>query len=370
MIKEMKSFFLPLVSFVLAIISLITLKSIAPDLVAKQALFFALGAGVFFAMSQFRLERWAQLSPIIYSVLSIVLLTLLVVGRTTRGIRGWIPLFGGFKLQPSQFGLLAVLPLVGLVSPRLKFSSWSGIFKFLGLVLLPAVLIVLEPDVGTGFVYLVAAGSLLFFLPISWKKIALLSGGAVLAGLIIWLVGLKPYQKQRITSFFNQQDQVFVRISQLDSTSYNSRQALIAVGSGKTYGRGLGFGVQSHLKFLPERQTDFIFASFAEEWGFVGSSLLILLYASLTVFIFSVASNSKANSNSQAASFYCLGIGLMFLVQTMINIGMNLGIVPITGITLPLLSYGGSSIIAVMASLGLVQSVVNNQQPTENLRVE
>ena len=171
---------------------------------------------------------------------------------------------------------------------------------------------------------------------------------------------LEDYQKSRLTSFsqINQQTELMLETDANQDAAYNARQALIAVGAGQLWGQGLGRGSQSHLKFLPERQTDFIFASFAEEWGFLGSSLILTLYLLLLAFLLYIAINEA----DQAKQLYVLTVFMMFFVQIFINIGMNLALVPITGITLPFLSYGGSSILSLFFTLALVQRVVFEQE--------
>ncbi|KUK83111.1 MAG: Rod shape-determining protein RodA, partial [Microgenomates bacterium 39_6] len=174
----------------------------------------------------------------------------------------------------------------------------------------------------------------------------------------VWGMLLKPYQRARITNFFTGNEQEA-------SSTYNSRQALIAVGSGGLYGRGLGAGVQSHLKFLPERQTDFIFASIAEEWGFVGSFLIILIYSLL---LFVLLHYLYINTNSTSRIVIMVLIISLFL-QITINIGMNMNLLPITGLTLPLLSYGGSSVISFLLHFGVAFKIINEQQPEVKLRI-
>jgi rod shape determining protein RodA len=335
---------IPGISLILASLSLISLRSIAPDLVGRQLLFFIIGFVAFYVISFINSTVLKKIASAAHWSLNIILLGLLVVGDTTRGMAGWINLFGGFKIQPSQFAILTTTWFIIAQLSNLKLRSWSGFFKLIGIITLPGLLIFLEPDFGASLVYFVSLGSILFFLNIKFKY--LLSLGAILAAslAVIWLFVLQPYQKLRLTSFtdgYNNQE---------NSATYNAQQALIAVGSGQLYGRGLGFGVQSHLKFLPERQTDFIFASIAEEWGFFGSLILVSLYFVLIAILFVQALSIK-NIEIQ---IFVLVVAAMLFVQAGINIGMNLGLLPITGITLPLVSYGGSSILSFLLSLGIV----------------
>jgi rod shape determining protein RodA len=244
------------------------------------------------------------------------------------------------------------------VAFQLKQSNVSNLTGFIKLVLiigLPGFLILVEPDIGTALVYFLSLSVVFILMKPPLKFLLGLGLMVLLAGAGMWQFGLNQQRKQRLTSFFGGYEQ------QEDAASYNARQALIAVGSGQLYGRGLGFGVQSHLKFLPERQTDFIFASIAEEWGFVGSSLVVLIYGALCCFLVYLV-NKMDQVHHQV---FILSQLMMFLVQIGINIGMNLGLVPITGITLPLLSYGGSSLLAVLFSLGLIQALTKELEPVK-----
>jgi len=168
----------------------------------------------------------------------------------------------------------------------------------------------------------------------------------------------EPYQKNRITSFLGDS-------SEMTAANYNAQQSLIAVGSGQLMGRGLGHGVQSHLRFLPERQTDFIYASMAEELGFIGSSLVVLMYSALSLFCLYVAIRTE----NKAGMYFSIAAAAAIAFQSGVNMGMNMGILPITGITLPLLSYGGSSILATCLLLGIVQSLNINLPPKPSMHL-
>ncbi len=346
---------LPAVTFILASLSLITLRSIAPELVERQLLFYFIGAVGFYIAARIQFSTWKKLSLPAYLLLNIVLVLLLIVGSTTRNVVRWINLFGGYQLQPSQFAFVITnLFLISRVGSQ-NLNKWSGLLGWLAIILIPVVLIFLQPDFGLSLVLLISLASSLLLLPIKFRQLAVLGVSGVIGLLLIWGLLLKPYQKQRLTSFIgNESDQEL-------TATYQARQALIAVGSGQIFGRGLGFGVQSHLKFLPERQTDFIFASFAEEWGFVGSLILILLY--LIIIVYLLLHAQRAEKTGHQILF--LGTAVMTLVQAMVNIGMNLGLMPITGITLPLISYGGSSVVSYLFSLGLAFQLIYQNQSVD-----
>jgi rod shape determining protein RodA len=233
----------------------------------------------------------------------------------------------------------------------------------LGLLGLPAVLIGLEPDFGSMMVYLASAGAILLFYRIPKLYWLSLAGLGVVAVLIAWQFFFQPYQKERILGFMSpsshEQNQAET------SAQYNARQAIIAVGSGQVLGRGLGYGIQSHLRFLPERQTDFIFAALAEELGLVGSLLVVGCYGGLIALII-----WQANQQIELTrSAYLISVAMVLFVQASVNIGMNIGLLPITGITLPFLSYGGSSILGLSLALAGVQVIGKETKKTMSLQI-
>jgi rod shape determining protein RodA len=348
----MRSWFLPAILLIFALLSVLTLSSIAPTLAPRQLLFFLLGGVVFWIAAKMNFSDSLRLSPLGYVVTILLLVLVLVVGLTTRGTRSWID-FGEFRMQPSQLAI----PLVGLFLARLvesrQLKKFSQLIKALVVIAIPGLLILIEPDLGTTVVYLATVGTIVFFKDLNWRHVLFL-GLLALVGLIIaWFFVLHPYQQLRISSFLDPN-----KNTQMTAANYNAQQSLIAVGSGQWLGRGLGQGVQSHLRFLPERQTDFIFASLAEEFGFLGSALLIGLYTALISFFIFIGLNSRKESEA----LFCYMATSMILVQAGVNIGMNMGLLPITGITLPLLSYGGSSVITIMGMMGILQSIARNQQ--------
>jgi rod shape determining protein RodA len=349
----MRNWFLPGSMMALSLFSLLSLRSVAPGLATPQFIFFILGFGLFFIMSFIPyalLEKWRWLA---YVGLIILLLIPLAIGTTTRGIAGWIDIGGIFSIQPSQLAI----PVVGIViAPyliSLKRDHLKKLLIILALSLFPAFLILIEPDLGTVVIFLLTLGTLLFLAPFPLKYFGGMLGLGLIAIVISWSFVLKPYQKSRITSFMQKEQD-------LQGASYNAHQSLIAVGSGALVGRGLGEGVQSHLRFLPERQTDFIFASLAEELGFIGSVVVILLYISIVLFCIYVSQKTT----SKTGAYVCIAAAAVTLFQSTVNIGMNVGLLPITGVTLPLLSYGGSSVLATCLLFGIVQSL-NREIPVK-----
>jgi len=358
-----RKYFLASLLFLLMIVALVTLRSIAPDLLNIQLLAYLLGFVIFFIFSRVSLAYWWRFSPYLYWTLNLILLALLIWGRATRGIVAWVELPFGLRFQPSQLAI----PFTALfLSARFKSQyqtaqekilSWSETLKILMIIFIPALLINLQPDFGTAIIYLIALLVFFFFNRLGWQKIVVFFSLIIVSVTIAWFFILADYQKSRLSSFLlfiSPERSLSSDFRQESSAAYNARQSVIAVGAGQLWGQGLGQGTQSHLKFLPERQTDFIFASFVEEWGFLGSLLVLGIYFALLVFLLYVVYFEE----NRGKKLYILTIFTMFLMQTFINIGMNLALLPITGITLPFLSYGGSSVLALFFSLALVQSII------------
>jgi rod shape determining protein RodA len=318
-------------------------------------LFFVLGAVIFWITSRVSFRLWQSISGYLYGGLVIALIITQLIATVARGTRSWIEI-GPFHMQPSQLAIvIAGLALGKYLEARPKLNLFQYL-SLLVLIVLPAVIIFVEPDLGTAAIYLMALSPALLVSKVP-KLYMMWTGTAVVAVVALsWMFLLKPYQRDRISSFMSNNDAQH-------AASYNAVQSMIAVGSGGAVGRGLGQGTQSQLRFLPERQTDFVFASFAEETGFVGGALLIGLYATLVGLCLLTA----AQAQHTGAALFALVTAVMFLAQIGVNIGMNIGLVPITGITLPFVSYGGSSILALSFHLGCIQSLLRQFHPKEKL---
>lgn len=350
----MRVWLLPLLMASLSLLSLLLLKSVAPSLAAAQFIFICLGFILFGIVAQLPFSWYLKWSVPSYVALCILLIIPLMIGKTTRGIAGWIDIGTLFSIQPSQLAIPIVAILISRILVLEDIKKGLVFLKVLILLAIPAALILVEPDLGTTVIYILTLGVVLYHSPVRWQYVAGVIGLGLVAMVIGWMFILRPYQKERITSFMGDS-------TVLTDANYNAQQALIAVGSGQIIGRGLGQGVQSHLRFLPERQTDFIFASLAEELGFVGSVLVVILYLVLSLFCMYVGLRTA----DKAGRYFCLAAASMLIFQSGVNIGMNIGLLPITGITLPLLSYGGSSIIATCLILGIVQSI-NRRLPAKS----
>ena len=290
-------------------------------------------------VSRMDLNFFFSLSNRIYISCVFLLLMTLIFGKSVRGSTRWLD-FGLFPLQSSEVikPLLLIFYADYLNKYNLKsFKSW---FKYLLIAAIPSILIMRQPDLGSAIV--------LFFLPLSlaylsyfnWKITGIFLALALLM-IPVSLQFIKPYQMERLTSFINP-------YSDPTDTGYNVIQSSIAVGSGKIIGKGAGLGTQSHLDYLPERHTDFIFASFVEEFGLIGAFLLLGGYF---IIINEGITHARTLKNNKHYLLQ-LGVVLLFSFQVFVNVGMNLGLMPVTGITLPLFSYGGSSLISFMMILG------------------
>ncbi len=321
-----------------------SISSVAPDLFGTQLIFYVLGLILFFIFSQIDYQIYKPLGPIIYVVSVVLLLATLVIGLESRGSTRWVEI-GSFRLQFSE--ILKPFLIVTFASVLTSFDGQkiSRIALLLLYFAVPLFLVFKQPDLGSTIVYVGSLGVMVFLSGISLIRLLILSLTGSLTLPIGWFF-LATYQKQRILSFLtpNYDPQ---------GSGYNAMQSVITVGSGMLLGKGLGRGTQSHLEFLPEHHTDFIFASISEELGFVGGAAVIGSYAFLVWRIFSVAIKEE----NQFGRLLCAGIGAMILVQAFINIGMNLGALPVTGVTLPFVSYGGSSVLSTFIALGIAENI-------------
>lgn len=318
----------------------------------RQLTFVIIGltAYVFFAFYNYqnlaKLNRWA------YPILILLLVILLFYGREVRGSTRWFNL-GFFNFQPAEFAKIVVI--LGLSRwiylKRGQINSWKNLSITFLYAFIPAVLVFLEPDLGSALILLSIWSGLILISPIYKRFLAALLIIFILAVGFSWQFLLKDYQRHRVEVFLNPNLEPRGR-------GYNVRQAIIAVGSGQFLGRGLGQGLQSQLRFLPEKQTDFIFASSAEEIGFLGCIGLLALYCYLLWRLVKIMHTAR----DDLAMYIVGGILFLFLPQIFINIGMNLGILPVTGIPLPFLSVGGSSFLVVMICLGITQNIAKQSK--------
>ena len=312
----------------------------------KQGLFIVLALMVFLVASRFD-YRFLRRTPVViglYASSLFLLLLLFVIGQTVKGAQSWFEV-GLFSFQPTDFAKIALIIILAKYFSRrhveiahFKHILVSGVYA-----VVPFVLVLIQPDFGNAIIIFFIWLGMVFVSGISRKHILLVFGLGALAVAFMWLFVFAPYQKARIANFLNP-------LADVRGTGYNANQALIAVGSGQLLGKGLGYGTQSRLNFLPEYQTDFIFAAFAEEWGFVG---VILLFIAIMIVLFQITKMAMLGA-SNFEMLFALGVVIFFGIHFIINIGMNIGIMPVTGITLPFMSYGGSHLIIECAALGML----------------
>lgn len=351
-VNSFRHFLIPVILVSFALISLITLKSLAPDLATSQLIFWLIGGGAFVIFSHIKINFFRRHHWWAYGVLLSLLVIVLITGTVTRGSARWFSFGDLFAIQPSQLAVPVVGLSLAFFSSRFTLKRNKFLVSYLMILALPALLILIEPDLGTTLHLVFSVGVILWLSEIRIRQLLSLLGLALAGGLLAWILVIKPYQKARIASFLT------ARTDQTQETNYNAFQSQIAVGSGELYGKGIGQGSQSHLRFLPERQTDFIFASFAEEWGFLGASILLSLYLILCVYLIYRARLAP----NKFSAFYLMVTMTAIAFQAFVNIGMNIGVLPITGITLPFISYGGSSLVSLCIMLGISQNLILRQQ--------
>ena len=336
---------------VLCLLGILTMHpfSTATTLAPKQLLWLAISLIAYGVISILDMRFIRRTSVIItgYIFLVGVLGLLLVATHAVMGAKSWF-VFWGFSLQPADLGKILFIALIAKYFSRrhmeigdFKHIVVSGIYAAV-----PILLILLEPDLGTAVIFVMIWFGTILVSGISKKHLLLV----VLAGLtsitLLWFFGLHEYQRARIVTFINPAADIHGR-------GYNAYQATVAAGSGELLGKGIGYGTQSKLKFLPEYETDFIFAAFAEEWGFMGVVLVLLLYALILARLVTIARHSATNFDS----FFTIGVLIMLTSHIFIHVGINLGLLPVTGTTIPFMSYGGSHLLMEFASLGVVTSL-------------
>lgn len=329
-------------------IGILVIFSSSQQLAVQQAVFALFGIILYVTIASFDYRSLKGLINPLYVIVIAFLVLVIIVGVETRGSVRWIDL-GIFNVQPSEFAKPVLILLLAKFWSTNK-TSWINMLKSIIWSSPFLVLIYKQPDLGTALTILAIWVGVLWAAGISLKKFAVLVLLFLFTIPMGWFV-LHDYQRDRITSFFYPTKDPL-------GMGYNIIQSTIAVGSGQLFGRGLGSGTQSRLQFLPEFRTDFIFASIAEEMGLLGSLLIIAGYLFILIYCLTVA---QRTSDFYGFLIIC-GVISMLMFQTIVNIGMNVGIFPITGITLPLVSYGGSSLVATLISLGLVASISKYSQ--------
>jgi len=348
------------VSLLLIVISLVVIASathanaLSQDrywYVQRQGLFAAINIIIVFAMLNFNYKSLGKFANALYGINIVMLLAVMFIGQSALGAQRWIQI-GPFTIQPSEFSkLIMIIALANLLDKKSghlnSFKDIIPIFIFIGV---PFLLVLKQPDLGTSLVFLAILFGMIYVAGIRTKHLMIIFGAGLAVMPIFWHF-LKDYQKQRLTVFIDP------NVDPLGS-GYHIIQSKIAIGSGMLFGKGLFEGTQSQLNFLPENHTDFIFAVIGEELGFVGSFFVLLLYFILLYRGVKIAAAAKDNFGTLLAT----GITSMLTFHVLINVGMTTGIMPVTGIPLPLMSYGVSALTTNMLSIGILLNIYMRRQ--------
>ena len=311
-----------------------------------------MGAGVALALLAAMLDdrTWLRLAYVFYGAVVVLLLAVLWKGRWVMGARRWLSL-GPVTFQPSELAKIAVALALArwfhMDAGKKRAGSYGirGLAVPIGLTLLPAVLVLRQPDLGTALMVVAVGATVIVLAGVRVRTLAGLLGTVAVAAVLVW-PHLKPYQRKRIESFLDPGGDAL-------GAGYHATQSMIAVGSGQGTGKGWGQGTQTALRFLPEQHTDFIFSVWAEEHGFLGCLLLVGLYLALVWAGLTVAGNAR----DRFGHFLAVGVTAMFFWQAAVNMGMVIGLLPVVGVPLPLMSYGGSAVLAAFLGLGLLVNV-------------
>ena len=338
-------------ALLLSTVGLVVLLSFNADYFYQQLIIGLIGIGIFFILSKVDFSLYFYLNSIFYA-LTIVLLLVTFLGPSVRGATRWINL-GGIRIQPSELVKPFFMICFASFFVRFPLTKIRNLYLLILLFSIPFILIYKQPDLGNSLIYTGIFLGLLLVSDISpWW---LLIGGILcIVFAPAGFYSLKDYQRLRILTFLDP-----VRDPQ--GSGYNALQSLITVGSGQIWGRGFGRGTQSILKFLPEHHTDFIFAAFVEEFGFSGGIILLVIFF---MFLWRILKLASKRLPQTVSFYYLIGYFIQIFLQMAIHIGMNLGLIPVTGITLPFVSYGGSSLLSLWIGLGISMSAlrVNTQK--------
>jgi len=327
---------------------LITMHSFTGDasFAAHQMIWIAISVVVFFAISlvDVRFLRTTWVSVALFCISTILLAALFVLGRISHGAQSWFN-FGAFSFQPSDVAKIALIIILAKYFSRrhieianVRHILISGLYTFIFFIL-----VLVHPDLGSAMIIFLIWLGMVMVSGISKKHLLSMLGLIILCFILLWSFGFKEYQKDRIRNFIHP-------LADIHGAGYNAYQSTIAVGSGGLWGKGVGYGTQSRLKFLPEYQTDFIFAAFAEEWGFTGIVILFTLYG---IIIWRIIANAM-NGATNFEILYGIGVAVYFIVHIGINVGMNMHLLPVTGTPLPFMSYGGTHLMSEFIALGIL----------------
>jgi rod shape determining protein RodA len=346
----------------LSLLGLFTMRSFGADnaFFEKQAIWIALSVAAFFFASLFEYSflRRTQIIVMLYVAMLGLLALVLSFGAIVKGAQNRFNL-GFFALQPSDPAKLVLVALLAKYFARrhIEIARFRHIMLSGGYAFVLFVLVFVQPDLGGGIIIAAIWLGMVLMAGISWKHLLALFVTAMIVFAALWQYGLHPYQKQRVLTFVHP-------LTDIQGAGYNAYQSMVAVGSGEVLGKGIGYGTQSKLRFLPEYQTDFIFAAFAEEWGFVGVCMFLGLFSIVLVRMLMIAAHGADNFETLFAS----GLAIYFFAQSTVHIGMNMGLLPITGTAMPLMSYGGSHLLTEFAALGMLMGMRRHARPVVRVK--
>lgn len=337
--------------FLLSLAGLVTMSSLGGDSIFfdRQIVWLVISFGIFFIFSliDFKFLRRTQVIVWIFGISLVVLSSLFFIGTISKGAQSWLN-FGLFNVQPAEVVKLVLILLLAKYFSRrhveirnIKHIIVSGAYAFILFVL-----VLVQPDFGSALIIFFIWFGMILVSGLSKKHLLAVILLGALAFMFMWTTILQPYQKARIMTFLDP-------LQDIRGTGYNAYQSTIAVGSGEFVGKGVGYGTQSRLEFLPEYQTDFIFAAFAEEWGFVGVLILFLLFG---IVIWRIISNALCGATN-FETLFGIGLAVLFMSHFVVHVGMNIGLMPVTGLTIPFMSYGGSHLVVTFAGLGILMSM-------------
>lgn len=341
---------LNLAVFILMIASLLSLSSTGSEFFWKQIMWYGVGLLAAYFFFSFDWRAFINYKGVIFGIYIAIILLLLATyffAPTVRGIRGWLTI-GQFQFQVAELAKLSLIILYASFFSRhhVSIARTSNIIKSFLYFLIPGFLIAIQPDFGSALILFALWFGFLLVCGIKWRHLAAAMILFAVVGGVLWSYIFADYQKERIVGlFYPESDPLGV--------NYSTIQAKIAVGSAGFFGKGFKQGTQSQLGFLTEPQTDFIFSAFAEEWGIFG---IIVLIVAFLVMIFSILKIGLLSSGN-FGQFICLGTAILFSTQFLLNVGSNIGLTPVIGVTFPFLSYGGSSVLTNFALIGIIQSI-------------
>ncbi|HYF29082.1 MAG TPA: rod shape-determining protein RodA [Candidatus Paceibacterota bacterium] len=343
-----------LIPLALCLLGVLTMHPFGEEAsLAPRQLIWIAGATLVFLVCSALDMRFIRRTGVLVSAYVVVLgllALLLVATHAVQGAKSWFDL-GAFSFQPSDPAKIVFVALLAKYFSRrhMEIGNFRHVLVSALYAGIPILLILVQPDLGTAAILGVVWFGMILVSGISKKHLALILAAGVIGAGMLWAFALEEYQRERIVSFLNP-------AADIRGSGYNAYQATIAVGSGELMGKGIGYGTQSKLRFLPEYETDFIFAAFAEEWGFIGITLVLILYALLLLRLVAIAQRAATNFDA----FFTIGVTLVLFAHIFIHVGINLGLLPVTGTTIPFMSYGGSHLLMEFAGLGIVASLARH----------